>query len=65
MSKNKKFNIINDLLSSLLDWLQPNPGDAFVIKIIKAIYKSIAALILILLSPVILLVFFLIFALTL
>lgn len=65
MSKNNKLNIVNDLFSSLLDWLQPNPNDTLLLKIIKTFFKSIAALILILLSPIILIIVFLIFALTL
>jgi hypothetical protein len=43
------------------EWLKPNPADTFVIQSLKMIYKAIAVLVLIALSPVILVILIFVF----
>lgn len=46
---------IQNKWNALQEWLKPNPDDSIAIQILKSIYKSLAVLVLIALSPVILL----------
>ena len=45
----------------LKEWLKPNPSDTVLIQSLKMIYKALAVLILIALSPVILIILLLVF----
>lgn len=52
-------------IKQLKEWLKPNPADSTAVTILKLIYKSIAVLVLIALSPVILVVLLFVFIATL
>lgn len=47
---------IQNTLKDLREWLRPEPEDSLFLKIVKGIFKTIALLILTIISPVILLV---------
>ncbi|MBA2746340.1 MAG: hypothetical protein H0U44_08960 [Flavisolibacter sp.] len=54
-------NYAKKKIRQLLEWVKPVPEDPVIIKILKLIYKSIAVLLLIAFSPVILVVLIFVF----
>lgn len=55
------FELLRGKLFRLKEWLKPDPKDHLAVKIIKAILKAIAMLLLLLVSPVLIIGFALIF----
>lgn len=54
-------DIIKKQLVALREWVKPKPGDAPLVTVFKLLYKGIALLVLVALSPVILLILLLVF----
>ena len=49
-------DLIKDQLTALQEWLKPEPEDNLLLKIIKGIFKALALLVLVILSPVMLVI---------
>ena len=56
-----KREMIANWVKRLKEWLKPNPADSMLLNGVKLIYKSIAVLVLVALSPVILVVLLFVF----
>lgn len=52
---------IKKRITNLREWVKPNPADPLYLTVFKTIYKGIALLVLIALSPVILIILVIIF----
>ncbi|MGV3657319.1 MAG: hypothetical protein ACO1NX_05175 [Chitinophagaceae bacterium] len=52
---------IKKRIIAILEWVKPEPGDPLWLTILKSIYKGIAVLVLVALSPVIFLLLLIIF----
>lgn len=55
------FELIKRWFVKIREWMKPDPADGLLLQVIKLIYKSIALLILIAFSPVIIIVLLFVF----